>query len=261
MSFKKYFTEDSFQPQKELNPVFWNEDKELDNDIRERLLLIADAFIKTLKVKAEPEDIIFTGSMANYNWTEQSDVDLHVVYNFSDIDKNDEELVKEFMTAKKGAWNNKHKITIKGFPVELYSQDASEPHFSHGIYSLLNDKWLTEPEPSNEKVDKEVVEVKAEPYREEVNTAIEDDDFNKLEKIIEKLKVYRTAGLKKGGEYSIENLVFKTLRSDGTIQKLMDAKLELFDKQLTLNDSLTEEDMSSMREKHDKDVNELLGDK
>ena len=54
----------------------------------------------------------------------------------------------------------------------------------------------------------------------------DDDDFQSsiemIEKIKDRLKDYRSAGLEREGEYSYENLVFKFLRRNGYIQKLFD---------------------------------------
>jgi hypothetical protein len=45
-----------------------------------------------------------------------------------------------------------------------------------------------------------------------------------------------TNGLKEGGEYSVGNLAFKTLRYSGHLQKISDYRLRLFDKELSLED-------------------------
>ena len=50
----------------------------------------------------------------------------------------------------------------------------------------------------------------------------------------EKLKKYRTCGLEKDGEYSDENLVFKVLRRNGYIEKLMNFEKKVVDKELSM---------------------------
>ena len=42
-------------------------------------------FIDFIGVPLLIEDVIFTGSLANYNWSEYSDIDLHVVCDFIQI--------------------------------------------------------------------------------------------------------------------------------------------------------------------------------
>ena len=78
--------EESFRIQSELQPDLWNGDK-LDPEVRERLLEIAEDFMAGLDVEADIEDIRFTGSLANYNWSKYSDIDLHIVVDFSKINR------------------------------------------------------------------------------------------------------------------------------------------------------------------------------
>jgi hypothetical protein len=55
--------------------------------------------------------------------------------------------------------------------------------------------------------------------------------LDKLKRVWKRIKDARQAGLEKDGEYSIENLIFKLLRRNGYIQRLMDIKREAYDKQ------------------------------
>ena len=64
------------------------------------------------------------------------------------------------------------------------------------------------------------------------------DDINKIRK---KLKRFRSTGLEEYGEYSYENLVFKFLRRNGYIGKLLDAKNQLYDNSLSLDEDNVEE--------------------
>ena len=54
------------------------------------------------------------------------------------------------------------------------------------------------------------------------------------ELLSDKLKKMRLCGLDKGGEYSVENLSYKLLRRSGHLQKLWDAKLEAYDKMMSI---------------------------
>ena len=88
------FVQDDFEPIKsfyikdELNPKLW-EDFELDSEVRRQLLQIAEDFYKSTDLEAEVKDIILTGSLSNYNWSEKySDYDLHILIDFKDIDDN-----------------------------------------------------------------------------------------------------------------------------------------------------------------------------
>ena len=54
------------------------------------------------------------------------------------------------------------------------------------------------------------------------------------EKMIEKLKKFRQSGLEKDGEYSSENLVFKSLRDHGHIKNLYDIRTDSYDRMMSL---------------------------
>ena len=86
-----------------------------------------------------------TGSLCNYNWSTYSDIDLHIVIDFSEIsDKKD--LVQEYFDAKKNEWNNSHtNLTIHNFNVELYVEDIVNDSVRGGIYSLEQNKWIKKP--------------------------------------------------------------------------------------------------------------------
>jgi len=222
-----------------LNPKFFTDEK-LDPIVRERLLRIADKFYEFLKIKQPYEDIILTGSTAGYNWTSKSDVDLHLIFDYSKINENTE-LVKEYMWAHKVAWNDEHEIKIRKFPVELYAQDSKEAHYSMGMYSVLRDEWIKKPSKEAKPVkDEKAIEHKAKPIEYEIDAAIKELDYDKLVKIVEKLKVMRTVGLEKGGEYSLENQTFKHLRRNGYLEKLTDARNRALDETLTLERQMNE---------------------
>jgi hypothetical protein len=55
-----------------------------------------------------------------------------------------------------------------------------------------------------------------------------------VDKYKEKIRKYRSCGLKSEGEFSYENLVFKYLRRSGYIGKLNDFKNITIDKNLSL---------------------------
>jgi len=183
-----------------------------------------------------------TGSLANYNWSEFSDVDLHIMYDFNESgDKKD--LVAELFKLKKTLFNSTHDITVKGYDVELYVQDTNEPHISSGVYSVLYDEWINEPSPEEVTIDEAKLKEKVEQWTDMIDLVISDieegdedlhQSIDKIDKLKDKLKKYRSCGLEKNGEYSYENLVFKFLRRNGYIQKLFDFENDIIDKKLSL---------------------------
>jgi len=232
----------SFKAQNELNPKFWgSSNKKLNSQIRDRLLEIAYEFIEFLGVDIVVTDVVMTGSLANYNWSKYSDIDLHIIANFNQFPNNQVDLYKEFFTLKKIIFNDKHDITIYGYDVELYVEDESETHFSSGIYSILFDKWVNEPKKESVEIDKEKLKDKSKQWMEIIDGVIEnvkDEDVETAKSILkkykDKLKKYRTCGLEKNGEYSYENLVFKILRRNGYIEKLHNFGDEYIDKKLSI---------------------------
>ncbi len=235
----------SFELQDKLNSNVWDingDDPTMKKDIRKKLLEIAYEFIDFLDINIVITDIILTGSLANYNWSKYSDFDLHIVANFQQYPENQIELYEKLFNLKKMLFNQKHDITIKGFEVELYVQNETESHFSSGVYSVLFDEWANTPKKENVTIDKELLKEKSKQWMKTIDELIDcvkDEDVDSAKDLIkkykDKLKKYRTCGLEKGGEYSIENLVFKILRRNGYIERLHDLTSKIIDKKLSMN--------------------------
>lgn len=240
----------SFHLKDELNPKIWkssgNDEKTMNPKVRARLLDIAYEFIEFLKVDVVVSDIIMTGSLANYNWSTFSDIDLHILVDFNQFPESQLPLYTELFTLKKTMYNDNHNITIYGYEVELYIQNESEAHFSSGVYSVLHDEWINKSKKENVEIDTNLIKNKASKWMEIIDGTLENaqdeplDDAKKLiQKYKDKIKKYRTCGLEKDGEYSDENLVFKVLRRNGYMQKLFDFENEYTDKKLSIKESTT----------------------
>jgi predicted nucleotidyltransferase len=230
----------SFEVQPNLNPTVW-EGEVLRPAIRERLQEIAVEFIEKLDLpNASIKDIILTGSLANYNWSEYSDLDVHIVIDFKDI-ANDEGLVKKYFDAVRANWNRNHDIKVKGFEVELYVQDDDEVHESTGIYSLLQDEWVLTPSPIHATIDKTNIFKKARHIMRDIDKVeryLQHGDYEGAvalgQRTKDKIKKMRRTGLHRGGVYSTENLAFKVLRRGGYMGKLLDAVGSAYDAQRSL---------------------------
>jgi len=214
-------------------PSMW-EAEGLNPQVREALLLIAQEFYNTLDIDAALEDVRLTGSLANFNYTSKSDLDLHLVIDFSKVDENSQ-LVKNYFDAKRVLWNKKHAITVKGYEVEVYIENVEERHISTGIYSVLDKEWIVKPSRVEEDIDLETANKKAETIKKEIDSAVDsEDNLGHLQKIKEKIKKMRQCGLEKGGIFSAENMAFKTLRNDGDIDRLSSAITKEYDRQHSL---------------------------
>jgi hypothetical protein len=211
----------------------------LHKDVREHLISIAKDFIESFGIDSFViEDILFVGSLANYNWSEYSDVDLHIVIDKEKVN-DDTELVDEFFTAKKEVYNLKHNIKVKGFDVELYVQDIKEElDASDGIYSILYNKWRKEPSKDKSPVNKSDIIKKVKEFVKKLSDIKKEEEPDakllKLKKLKEKIKAYRKSGLNATGEYSTENLVFKYLRRSGYMDELADLGVDIKDEFLSL---------------------------
>ena len=232
---------DSFKIKDTLNPKIW-ENFKLNPEVQTKLIKIANEFIKEMKLPKgfKLDDIIFTGSLANYNWSKFSDIDLHIVLDYKQFE-GDPQMVEDFFYAQKTLWNDTHDITVFDYPVELYAQDTNQELVATAVYSVLKGKWIKKPIRENFKLDKEAIKNKAQKFINKLKDIRDDykkDDFkavvDKVTKIKDKIKQMRKAGLEGGGEFSQENLVFKTLRRTPFMDVLDSFKVKSFDKLMSV---------------------------
>ena len=218
-----------------LNPKLWTNNNEMKQEVSAKLKQIAEAFIDFMGINKEAvKDIVVTGSSASYNYTPHSDIDLHILVDTDKVHK-DCPIVNDFLISKKSEFNDKHDIFIYNIPVEVYAEDYRNENVHNGLYSLKDDKWIDEPK-KLEPLDNDIaVDAK---YKEIMCAVEEVADKDEAIKLIDKIKKMRRAGLEKNGEFSVENLVFKKLRNNRAIEKLMKIKKEGIDKELSLEESL-----------------------
>lgn len=238
----------SFKTKNSLSDViFEKSDGEffMREDVRKKLLDIADNFIDSLGIEFFVHDIHLMGSLANYNWSNYSDVDLHIVLDMNEFgdekSKSLKTIFREFFDSKKDVWNEKHNIKIKNYDVEIYAQDINDEVVSTGIYSVLNNKWISVPERVNIKIDEDKILKKGEEYAKKIDSLMERankgmDVVKESKKLKEKIKKFRKSGLESGGEFSYENLTFKLLRRNGYIEKLVNIKNSITDKKLSITE-------------------------
>lgn len=236
----------SFKKERNLNPKIWDNEDNINSRIRLKLLDIADDFYNSLDIKwTKPIDIILTGSICNYNWSQFSDIDLHIVVDFSEI-SDKKEFVKEYFDSKKNEWNNEHEnLNMFGLKVELYVQDISEKGISNGIYSLEKNKWIKKPKEDDVEDIKEPKENIIKMISSSIMTKIDDlendfytiNDSHKLEIILDKcdsllsdIRDLRKKSLGDNGEFSVGNIVYKVLRRLEYLDKIWDLKIKIYDK-------------------------------
>jgi len=234
----------SIQMHDTLSPLIWDDDT-LKPDVRKTLLMNAKRFIEFSDVEnLKFNDIMLTGSMANYNYNENSDLDVHIILDFRQISEN-KEFVGDFFKLKKQLWADKLPIQVKGHDVEMYFQDSAEPHHSSGTYSLVKNDWIRKPTKKIVNIDSADVQLKSADLMnaiDDLESNINGDDFiQKHELLKNKIKKYRQSGLDKSGEFSTENLVFKILRNTGYLEKMVELKNDYLTDELSLDEFLNPE--------------------
>ena len=230
-----------YKTQSNLNPKLWT-GHTLKQGLNNSFMKIVNHFYKFLEIDTPILDVILIGSNANYNWNKFSDIDLHVLINYRDIDGN-LHLVKNYLHAKKSIWNLNYPLTYKGINIELYAQDSNtDLHASVGIYSLMQQKWINRPSSTQVSIDNSLINQKTQPYEFEIDNLKLDDSHleSKIKSILLRLRNLRAAGLEAVGEYSLENLAYKSLRNSGHLAKLKTMLQANTIGQLSINESLND---------------------
>jgi len=232
----------SFEVKDELNPKFWINDK-INSRVRLKLLDLADEFYDSLNIKwVKPKDIVLTGSIANYNWSKYSDVDVHILVDYKSVWKKTD-FVEDYFNSKKALWLQEHgDLKIYGFPVEMYVEDSNKKNHSSGVYSLNKNKWIVEP---NDFQDADLNEDYIKERSAKIITKIDDientlkkeKDNHKLEmlstkikKLFDKLHKQRKESLNKHGEMGTYNIIWKVLRRTGYLDKMWDIINTIYNK-------------------------------
>jgi predicted nucleotidyltransferase len=239
----------------ELNPDIWSREVvkgksqwTLDESVREKLLEIGEDFFSKFKEifgEREYEDIILTGSLANYNYTEYSDFDVHVIMNLKGIDDEHPEILNEAVQGIRFRWNLRHDIKIKGYDVELFLQSLDDPDASTATYSLTKNIWIKNPKYDVPYVDEIELERKYLSYVYDIDQletrllhgskipSNAKDLYKRAKSVKEKIQKMRNESLRKEGEFSIGNLTFKKLRNTGYIEKIINIITKSYDKIFT----------------------------
>jgi phosphoheptose isomerase len=234
LELDQYRLSDAIKFNDRLNPKIWDAKENMRPEVRQRLLDIAANFQEFLGVEnIDLEDITVSGSNAAYTYTDHSDIDLHLVVR---MPEDCDEVYRELFDAKKYQYNDIHDYRIRGADVELYVQDSANPVVSLGEYSVLKDTWIRVPQRRRAKIDHTVTQNKYQDLKSRIQSALQNDDQDKVSHLIDKIRVMRRVGLDKNGEFGPENLVFKMLRTQGWIKKLYQSRAQAQDRALSLTE-------------------------
>lgn len=232
----------SFEKKPVLNPRIWIHNN-LKKAIRKHLEIIAVNFVKDFEMPdCKIQDIVMVGSMAGYNWSKYSDIDLHIIIDFDSLSKyGSHDLLKKYFDMMKNDWNSKHDILIYGYPVEIYVQDTKEKNESNGVYSIKYGRWIKIPSSKNVTIDRELIKKQASQY---INIIDKIEELSKqnltkrqcsilkreIKRIHDEIVNDRRSSLKKSGEFSAQNIIFKVLRRSGHLAKIRDIKNNLYNR-------------------------------
>jgi predicted nucleotidyltransferase len=241
---KNLLSKDHFKQHNALSRDIWETPEQVKLKVKLKLKRIANAFLRDHNIDPDAvEDIYFTGSLAGYNYHPDSDIDLHIVVDFSKVNQ-DLDMVRDLFNSRRLVWNERHNITIFGHEVEIFIEDVNEVYDDEDrpVYSLERDQWVNTPKRLDRDFDYDSAIKKAGMISHQIGLV---QELMNQEKFVEakrqatrifgRLKRMRKAGLQREGAYSPENIAFKILRKRGEIDLLGDLKSASFDKMMSLH--------------------------
>lgn len=214
-----------------LNPLLWNKDNTMKQDVFEKLSNIAQEFLKFIEIPLNIVDIEIVGSNASYNYNEKSDIDLHIIVN-SEVNYIEPTILRQLYNDRKGAFNRDYELEINGLPVELYIEDVKDGNATNGRFSILKNEWVKFPEPITYEVpdiSKDLNEILDKCFK-----TLQSSDAEEVRTLINDIYMMRKLGLAEDGEASVGNLVFKELRNMDIMSDLKDHYYELRSEELSL---------------------------
>ena len=227
---ESFLNEATVTVQDELNPVLWSDNK-LRPEIKEKIMDLINEFQSTLDIPLTVLDINIVGSNASYNYTDKSDVDVHIITNFDEYGY-PKEFIEAAMNAFKANFNNKYDITYGGYNVEIYVEDVKSSPQSNGIYSVVRDEWIKEP------VKLQPIDVDLEPeyslFVDRINDILTNGTEEDILRVVDDLYLLRRNSLVVDGEFGQGNLIFKTIRNEGLLDALKERRVELASKELSI---------------------------
>lgn len=215
-----------------LNPKIWEHDR-LKSDVRGALLRMAEDFLEFVGVPVEVKDIVITGGNVNYTYTSKSDIDLHIIADFDQV-KCDRE-VAELFDSKRLLYKRQHHLEVYGIEVELYIEDHRTPGVTAGMFSIAQDEWIRRPNRVVPKINQVELDHMITVWRKILQRATMTADLQTCRKALKLLRTYRKRGLATpAGEFSLPNLVYKSLRNDQVIDGMTRLIDRLHDQELSI---------------------------
>ena len=222
---------EKFEKHEQLNDKLFSNEK-LKKDVRDKLLEIVEEFKDYIDVDIKVLDVLLVGSNASYNYTDNSDIDLHIVTNFDYMEDTTSVISQILFNLERSLFNKAYDISIKDIPVEVYVEDVNANTASNGIYSVLEDMWIKKPK----HIDIPEIDISKilKQWKDKIEKVLENPTIEKIENIIDMLYLIRKNSILVDGEYSTGNFLFKELRNLGYLDKLKEKLNKLKSQELSL---------------------------
>lgn len=221
-----------------LNPKLFD-GEELRPEVKETIEKIANTFVQELNddgIRFTLKDIVLLGSNVSYNYTKDSDLDIHLIADSNGLECPDD-LYPLLYSAYRSIFNKNYEIKIRDIPAEIYVEMDEPQAMSNGIYSL-NNGWIKKPEQKAiPELDREAFDKLFKEWEdkyfdllERINEELSDDIYD----FIEDLYDLRKESIASEGEYGLGNLVFKEFRNLGYLDNLKELRKQEKGKELSL---------------------------
>jgi predicted nucleotidyltransferase len=216
-----------------LNDKIWDKNGKIIPMVREKLLVLANKVANEVATLVKIKNIYFTGSLAGYNWTPLSDIDLHIIVDI--LEKHSDNTLNEYFDLICKLFNSQHNIFIKGYKVEVNMKETESLLKDKALYDLEKNKWVIKPvDILRDMNDTDVISLTKEYQRKIDLLILQNGSIDEAKELKAEIKSLRKEGLAKEGEFSVGNLVFKKLRNTEYIAKLFDYWNKLEDQELSL---------------------------
>ena len=245
-----------------LNPKLFTDKETLKPEVSAKIKDIVNEFVNMLaedEIKIEVKDIILVGSNVSYNYTKDSDIDIHIIADTQKL-QCPENLYNKLYSAYRSLFNKKFNIEFYDIPVELYVETDETPRVSNGVYSVMQDTWLKVPVQQDiPDIDMEEFNRNFQEWKDRYEEVSNSGSVEEIEQYIDDVYELRKEGLAEGGEYDTRNLTFKEVRNLGYLDNLKELINELKSKELSLENEVELIDNTEEEENpYEVDVDEVL---
>ena len=223
---------ESIEKHETLNPKLWGEDEELLPEVKDGIQKVVEQFVSEIPVELKVLDTVLVGSNASYNYTKDSDLDVHIIADTS-IVSCEYGLLSVIYNMARSEFNSKYDVTIHEVPIELYVEDMNTSAHSNGIYSLKSG-WIKKPV-AMDIPEIDVSDIYPE-WEERAKDLLnrEDVTVEDVNSFIDDVYMLRKSSIMADGEYAKGNMVFKELRNNGYLDKLKELKVKLTEKDMVI---------------------------